>query len=582
MGGMRRSGTVLAVLAAVAATGSGAAVGATTRQADDDAPRAISVFPAAGTPTASPRSEISLRGAAPDRLEGVTVTGSRTGRHTGRLAAHSDGRGASFVSARRFARGETVTVDTGDRTVRFRIAANRQGMPPSPPSPRVSFAKQTRRYHSRPDLRPPRITIHKPAEEGVAPGLLFLGPKQRNQEGGLIVDDAGEPVWVNPTPPGRRVNDFRVQEWRGKPMLTWWQGRTTLGFGEGRGVIANSSYEVVKRVSAGNGYRADMHEFRITPENTALMLVYQFTRRDLRRWGGGRRQQVVDSIVQEIDIPTGRVLFEWHSLGQVGLGESVEAVPQSVNKEHDYFHVNSVDKDADGNYLVSARHTSAVYKISGRTGQVIWRLGGKKSDFRLGKGASFHKQHDARFQDDGTIRILDNSDEAHRHRTRSIVLRLDEKAKTASLVREVGHGKLFASTQANSQPLPNGNLLIEWGSQGRVTEHDAAGRAILDVELPDGYDSYRGYRFPWTGTPKGRPSVAGTAKAVYASWNGATEVATWELLAGPSADALTPVREVPRAGFETRIPGGEGRFVAVRAKAADGTVLGTSAAERRG
>ena len=578
MPGMKRSWLILVGLVLAAATAV-TAVGSTTRQAQDP-PAAISVFPAAGTPTASPRTEISLRGAAPDQLNGVTVSGSRTGRHAGRLAPHSDGRGASFVPAKPFARGETVTVRTGDRNVRFTIARNQQGMPPSPPSPRVAFAKQTRRYRTRPDLRPPRITVHQ-AAKGTAPGLLFLGPKQRNQEGGLIMDDAGEPVWINPTPPGRRVNDFRVQQWRGKPMLTWWEGRTTLGFGEGAGVIADSSYEVVKRVRVGNGYRADMHEFEVTPDNTALMLVYQFTRRDLRPWGGGANQQVVDSIVQEIDIPTGRVLFEWHSLGQVGLDESVEAVPETVNKEHDYFHVNSVDKDADGNYLVSARHTNAVYKISGRTGQIIWRLGGKESDFTFGKGASFHKQHDARFQDDGTVRILDNSDEQHRHRTRSIVLRLDEQAKRATLVRAVGHGKLFASTQANSQPLENGNLLIEWGSQGRVTEHDGQGRTIFDVELPDGYDSYRGYRFPWTGAPKGRPSVAATGDAVYASWNGATDVATWELLAGPSADALASVREIPRAGFETRIDGGEGAYVAVRAKNAAGEVLGTSETERR-
>ena len=499
---------------------------------------------------------------------------------------HSDGQGASWLPARPFLQGERVTVRSRARSYSFAI-----GRRPSPLQTRPSELPgvgrgEVQRFETRPDLAPPAVAITQ-REEGRAPGLIFLGAKSgRGQDGPMIVDDFGHLVWFNAIGNRELATDFRVQTYRGKPVLTWWQGRLIGGEGRGEGVIYDTSYRPVRRVRAGNGLRADLHEFELTPQGTALLLIYDAIKRDLRSVGGSRKGVVVQAVVQEVDIATGLVLFEWHSLGNVGLSESHERVPRSSG-QWDYVHANSVAIDAGGELIVSARQTSAVYRISRRTGRILWRLGGSRSDFRLGPGTRFGLQHDARPQPDGTLTIFDNSaPPPQRKASRAITIRLDLARKRATLVQALKHPEnLLSATQGGAQRLPGGGMFVGWGSRRYFTEYDAAGRVVLDGHFAIGGDNYRAYKFPWSGRPARPPSLVakrrGDRIAARVSWNGATDVATWELWAGPRADALARVKGQSRAGFETAISAvTAGPFVQVRALDAGGAVLGSSATIR--
>jgi hypothetical protein len=284
--------------------------------------------------------------------------------------------------------------------------------------------------------------------------------------------------------------------------------------------------------------------------------------------------------VQEIDIATGLVLFEWHSLGNIGLSESHAPKPRRGGA-WDYVHANSVALDAGGDFIVSARLTSAVYKISRRTGRIVWRLGGTRSDFRFGAGATFWQQHDARPRTDGTLTLFDNAYPRRRH-SRALTLALDTKQKTATLRTALTHPTgLLAATQGGVQTLPNGNTFVGWGSRRYFTEYDAAGKVVLDGRFAAGGDNYRAYRFEWTGRPNRPPAlVASRAEGrvrAHVSWNGATGVAAWELWAGASAAALAPVTRVPSAGFETAISAPtSARYVVVKALDGTGAVMGES------
>ncbi|MDQ4081278.1 MAG: arylsulfotransferase family protein [Actinomycetota bacterium] len=456
-------------------------------------------------------------------------------------------------------------------------------------APRESRKKAThQRFESRPDLRPPKLAVAK-AEAGTAPGYVFLGAKKKGKPGGpMIVDNNGEVVWFHPVHP-RESADFRVQRYRGKPVLTWWEGtQPTIGIGDGTFVVMDSSYRRIAEVRAGNGFDGDLHEFLITPRNTALLLAYEPVPRDLSSVGGPKKGHVWDNIVQEVDIASGRVLFEWHSLDHVGVAESTLREPArkaSAAAPFDYFHVNSVAEDTDGNLLLSARNTNAVYKIRRRDGKVLWRLGGRKSDFAMRRGTRFAFQHDARREADGTLSLFDNSamPKVAEH-SRAIVLRLDSRAKTASLVREYVHPRrLLSPHQGNAQRLPNGNLLVGWGGQPYVTEFGAGGDLLFDARLAIG-DSYRAYRFEWRARPADRPAVAvhagdDEALTVHVSWNGATDVATWQVLAGDDLEQLDAVSTATKEGFETAIElETEARYLAVRALDAGGRTLGTSRA----
>jgi hypothetical protein len=442
-----------------------------------------------------------------------------------------------------------------------------------------------RSFRSRPDLTPPALTISTPAS-GAQPGYVFTAPFiGPGQHGPLIVDDSGEPVWFAPRSKATAMN-FRVQRYRGKPVLTWWEGKVTSGYGGGTGLILDSSYREVARVRANNGYQSDLHEFLLTSRDTALVAIYSARTADLSTVGGPTAGMVVEGVIQEIDVATGRMLFEWHSLDHVAVEESYRAYPTDPTG-HDYFHLNSIGVDLDGNLLVSARHTSTVYKLDRGSGNVIWRLGGRKSDFALGPGASFSFQHDARRHADGTITIFDNGawspNGIVEQVSRPIRLVLDTSAMTASLVHTYAIADpRLAIAMGDLQVLPDGGAFIGWGTAGAFSEVAPEGMLRFDARFTGGGNTYRAFRNVWVGTPATKP-VAAVAKdgqgaaAVYVSWNGATAVDRWQVRQGARAGALRPVATAPRSGFETTIPLPLATgFVAVAALDAHGKVLGTS------
>ena len=554
----------------------------------------VTVSPAPLSRDASAATQISLLGASAGELAGVSVSGSRSGAHAGRLLAYSQGDGASFVPAKPFAEGELVrvhgTVAGAPFAWSFTTAVRDRTGAAGGSSPRAPRATDYQSFHSRADLRPPTVTVtaHSPA---ASPGDLFLAPYSGpGQYGPMILDASGSLLWFKPLAPGTRAADFRVQSYEGRPVLTWWQDPLVTGTLSASGeVIANSSYQTIATLRAGNGYQPDLHEFQLTPRGTALITVYDGIDCNLSSVGARADAAVADTLLQEIDVRTGLVRYEWHSLDHVALGESyASARHANMVTPFDYFHINSIDVQPNGDLLVSARNTWAAYDIDARSGKVRWRLEGKRSSFTIGPGARTAWQHDARRQPDGTITFFDNGASPSVHtQSRAISLRLDTQHMTAALVRAEYHPTpLVAGSQGNVQALAGGDWIVGWGEVPYLTEFGAAGQLLFDAHLPSGYESYRAYRLPWIGHPGKRPAVSVDASAgtLYASWNGASELAAWRLLAGGSPTAPAPTGTVVRrTGFETAIalapPAGP--YVAVQALDATGAVIGVSAAVKR-
>jgi hypothetical protein len=596
---MQRRTTFLTLLAAAAA-GVSACGGETVSTAP------VAAFPMPGTLTASPESEISLRGAPADQLGEITVTGSKSGEHPGRMVAHKDGRGASFLPTDEFDDEETVTVRTelrvhGARDGDFTFAT--VGRPleglgsDRDPTSKDLVARREQRggeasagvptFRSRPDLRPPAVEVRKPAGAGVADGFIFLSPKKvfgakvrpGQQSGPAIVDDEGHYRWFADLEEGN-VTDTRVQTVGGRRLLTFWAGRQILGTGEGEIQLYDETYRRVGSVKAGNGYQADFHETTLTDRGTALVGIYNPIDADLRKAGGPRDGRMLEPVVQEVEIGTGRVLFEWHGSQVLDIEDSNQPAPKDRGTPWDVFHNNSIVVDRDGNLIISGREFWQALKLDRRTGEVLWRLGGAKSDFKLGAEAEFAFQHDVQRAPDGTIRIFDNAASPPvRPQSRVLWLDLDERRRTVKVARQVEHPeRLSAGTQGNAQPLPGGSTFVGWGSQGYFSEFDRDGTMLFDARLARGNDSYRAYRFPWVGRPRDRPDVAVEDGRVYVSWNGSTETRSWEVLAGAAPDALEPVAEADWADFETSIAlPGDPASVAVRALDAAGKELSVSA-----
>jgi hypothetical protein len=589
-----RTGAAVAGIAAAAA-GAGALAGFGLAQ---EPPVAATAFPMPGSPVARAETQISLRGVAPERVGPVEVSGSRSGAHPGALRAHSDGRGASFVPQRPFAQGETVTVRTGlaipgARGGDFSFTVARRPSPSSggdgtlklPPLPPAAID----RFRSRRDMEAPVVRINRRAG-GRERGLIFLAPfspkNSSRPDGPLITDDRGDLVWFKPVRRGTAVTDLKVQELDGEPVITWWEGRFAVGWGYGAYKVFDTSYRQVATIRPGNGITADLHDMQLTDRGTALLLSYDRVKRDLRFAGGVRTGRLIDNVVQEIDLATGLVLFEWHSAGEIPVATSVTR-PDGP-RSWDYFHVNSVEEDTDGNLIISARNTCALYKLDRATGEVLWQLGGKGGDFRMGKGTRFCFQHDARRAGPGRISLFDNGagPPVLRKRSRGLVLGVDETAKRVRLLRQYEHpGRISAFNQGSTRVQPNGNVFVGWGAAPVFSEFSPGGRLLFDGRLTRGKGNYRAIRERWSGRPLTRPAIAarrtrGGRVLVWASWNGATEVARWQVLAG-GASRLRGVASKARDGFETELTARtRASHVAVRALDARGQVLGTSRAAR--
>ena len=230
--------------------------------------------------------------------------------------------------------------------------------------------------------------------------------------------------------------------------------------------------------------------------------------------------------------------------------ETYQKLPKGQGTEKtpfDYFHINSITLSPDGELLISGRNTWALYKVGRTSGEVVWRMNGKKSDFEMGAGSHFYWQHTARYNGPTKITLFDDgASPAEEAQSRAIILSVDESKMKVSLEKSFVHpARLLAPNQGSVQVLEDGGTLVGWGAQPYFSRFSADGELVLDARFPTNIESYRAFSARFASQPTDRPAVAIGAdpvggKIVYVSWNGSTEVAAWEVLGGP-AGQLTPL-----------------------------------------
>jgi EmrB/QacA subfamily drug resistance transporter len=457
-------------------------------------------------------------------------------------------------------------------------------------------------FVTEPSLHIPELyTDHSTDYRALAPGYILTAnffdinyPPLTGQSGPLILDDRLQPVWFRPVPQDVVASNLTLQTYEGKPALSWWQGLVTdTGATEsGEDIVVNQHYQTVATLRGKDGWKLTLHEFIISGDD-AWVTANKDIPRNLSKLGGAYNGALTDSAVQEYSLKTGKLLYSWDALDHIPLGDSEATLPTN-GFPWDAYHVNSVQLVGNSSFLVSMRDTWAVYLVNRRTGRIEWTLGGKHSSYRLPADAAFQWQHDVRIQDGSVVTMFDDhccqitgggTYVTATAPSRALVLRLDQASHTATVVAQYGASRdLNTDYMGDTQELPNGNVFVGWGSEPYLSEYSRSGKLLLDGFFPGSDLAYRAMVEPWAGRPLQPPLGAahrdGSAFKVYASWNGATQVASWKVLAGSGSGRLSVVAHAARSGFETTIPVAAGSYARFEVEALDaaGRVLGTSTA----
>ncbi|KAL2821830.1 ASST-domain-containing protein [Aspergillus cavernicola] len=448
----------------------------------------------------------------------------------------------------------------------------------------------------------------------------FLSPRGDgvSVRGPIIVDQEGELVWASDYHYQAPVYNLDVQTYKGQDYITFWMGDADVaGHGDGAIYMLDASYNEVYKVRGPGGLSADFHEFQITRDETALFTVYDVVPADLRSINGPRRGWIWDCRFVEVDIETNEVLYQWRASEHFDFTEVAQSrgtAGQVYQTAWDFFHINSVDKDAKGNYLISALYVDHLTYIDGRTGDTVWRLGGNQSDFKdissyPHKSPTFAWPHHARFRDNDTAITLFDNASPNDATNRGVYLDLDQSKMTVKLRYDFPAPEYDMTTpsshpqsQGSVQVLDTGNVLVSYGLNGAGwSEFDKTGFLRCDAHFGHTSSfgtgspaSYRVSKHPWKGYPSTTPSLEVTDSKVAVSWNGATEVETWVLEGAyvphpkpyngsgsdsdfAAYDQAFTLYEFPKTGFETisLVPYAY-PYVRVRALTANGTHLGTS------
>jgi hypothetical protein len=581
----------------------------------------LHVIPFPNTPDASGQSQIIFSSLKPSDLSGKpVVTGSKSGRHSGKLTVLPGNAGTVFAPRHPFTAGETVTIHAALTSAQ---AGSKSGAPGStslswsftvalpPPTstsggsgasatpyapagvptassgasastaPTAAAARSWPHmsFRSEPGLHPAALHV----SAGPAPGSkdFLVTPLPGHARGLMILNHRGQLIWFRAIKHGLG-SVLDVETYLGHRVLTYGVGQPVTGHDVGTvDHIMSSSYHTIAEVRAGWGYTADLHEFQLVPHGIALIEAYVPVRVDLSSMGGSTDGTVLDCVIQKIDVRTGKVLWEWHAFGHVPLADSYMPVPHRI--PFDYFHLNSIQELPGHQLLISARNTWAAYLINEQTGNITWTLGGKSSSFTMGQGTNFEWQHDAQLLPGNILTVFDDADYPQEEAQSSAkILRLNPQTNTVSLVHRYTHNPpILTSYEGSVQLLPNKDVVVGWGNQSAFSEYAPGGRQIFNASFALPVNTYRAYRLSWTGYPHSKPAIAvsrsnGTTR-VYVSWNGATSVASWRVLGGSTAQALTPVASKAWSGFETVIPlQSQVSYVAVQALNAQGHAFGSS------
>ncbi len=479
------------------------------------------------------RSGNAFDQSALNKNSALSVTGNKSGKHTGKVILAEKGKTLIFKPDKQFEDGEKVIVKLNEGLK----TASREEIPALQYSFETSKINLNRKLKANPEkyyklLYPdlynyenrvskmeshqnnslsksytlqkdslpsdfPKIIIN--VDNNPSPGFLFFSPfifPASRPTYNIITDNYGIPVYYKKMHRGRTY-DFKKQP---TGVLSYFEN------GPNQHYLLDSSYTIIDSLQMQNGYTTDVHELVILDSGYVLLQSFDYEQvgMDTVVEGGNPNATVIALVIQELNLNDNKkMVFQWRSLDHIPITDATKDIDLKGGTI-DYIHGNTIEPDMDGNLIISSRHLDEVTKINRETGNIIWRLGGeycKNNEFTfINDPIGFSHQHDVRRLPNGNLTLFDNGNLHSPQFSRAVEYHLDEVNKTAELVWEFRNDpSTYTYFMGSTRRLSNQNTIIGWASWSKpaISEVSIDGFVELQISFPDTIINYRVHKFPW-------------------------------------------------------------------------------------
>ncbi|MGB3074001.1 MAG: aryl-sulfate sulfotransferase [Chitinophagales bacterium] len=340
-----------------------------------------------------------------------------------------------------------------------------------------------------------------------APGQIFYRNKEDQTTDipgtnsfATIIQNDGTILWARDL--GQFGSDFKLNA----------NGYMTYFADTAQWMVLDSNYNLIDSVQCKNGYELETqgHDVMMYPDGHVFLMAYNIQTINMTAYGGISNAKVQGLVIQEQDANRD-VVFEWRSWDHFLFTDANSHTPLT-NATVDYVHCNSVERDFDGNVLISSRNMDELTKINHETGAIIWRMGGENNQFTFVNDnipQHFSSQHDLRRLPNGHIILFNNGNYLSPLISSAKEYALDEVNKVATLAwyyehPDVNGFHVYGGATGNAQRLPNGNTIIDWGliipNVGIPNHTEVDANKNIDWEMT--FDSpkqkcYRIHKYEW-------------------------------------------------------------------------------------
>jgi len=308
----------------------------------------------------------------------------------------------------------------------------------------------------------------------------FLTQKLTQPGSAIIIDHQGQIAWYEAFEKG-----VKVSNWTSDNTILCILGADNIPFSGGDEIVEiDLSGKIKTRLKYGEDEMDKMvhHDVRFDTNNNIYALTFDNKVMDLSSIGGTKQDTIHGDGIVVLD-KKGKKIWEWSIFDHLDPLQD----PNILKDRKDWVHANSLEKDEDGNFLISFRDLNQVWNVNPKTGEVNWKLG-ENGDFEIVGDTYFSGQHAVHVNQNGNLMMLDNGLKKQVSRVASYDLDTSQMKAYPQINLSLPE-KYFSVPKGNAYLLNEQEILVCMSHPRLLMIVDATGQLLWKLIV--GGDPYR-------------------------------------------------------------------------------------------